>query len=122
MTKGLAIMIAVTIDDLAQFAFHASLWGPLGAFVLAVVVFKDVSVAPRVTVASLWAVAVFVLLTGFWFGVLFRDGLGPGMVSSEGWIAIARSAGPVALGLALASTLGSTAYWLGKNARRHPDR
>jgi len=115
-------MIGEIIENVAQFAMHASLWGPVVAFVLTAVVVEGVSVARRIAASFLSAVAVFVLLTGFWAGVLLRDGLGPDMIASEGWVAVERSAGPLALGVVLATVFGAAAYWIIKRAPRHPER
>jgi hypothetical protein len=115
-------MTGEIIENAAQFAMHASLWGPVVAFVLTAVVVEGVSVTRRVAASFLSAVAVFALLTGFWAGVLLRDGLGPDVTASEGWGAVGRSAGPLALGVVLAAAFGAAAYTVVKRAPRRPER
>lgn len=109
------------IDRIAEFIIYASFWGPVAVFVLVVANVRGVSVARRIAVSIVSALAAFVLLTGFWMGVWLRDGLGPGMVSSVGWEAVVRSVGLIIGGVVLAALLSAVAVWLVRSAPRHSE-
>jgi hypothetical protein len=109
------------LDICGRFLYCSFVPLSLALFVATLYKLRHLSAPRRIVVACLFSSALAVTLTVAWVTILLRDGLGPDMVSSEGWVALRRSFPDMFGGLLVGLPLALTGAFLRRSRPVHKD-